>query len=329
MHVLISGGAGFVGSHLGDALLERGHRVTCVDDFSKGPRSNVSHNVGREGFEIVEMDVADTDALKRVGEGVEVVIHLAAAKIPRYESAIANVTTNLEVARSALELARENGAKALLASTSDVYGISPDLPFREDGNITLGPSTTRRWAYAVGKLADEHMAFAYEDDFGLRVVLMRFFGTYGPRQYLSWWGGPQGVFLEAISRGEQLEIHGDGSQRRCFVYISDLVEAIVRAAGRPEADGLILNMGSDEEVSVLGLAELMYRLSGREGDPALRFIPYESFGGNYQDVQRRIPDLTRQRGVLGWEPQVSLEEGTARLWEWYRSAPDGGGAHDS
>ncbi len=287
MHVLISGGAGFVGSHLGDALLERGHRVTCVDDFSKGPRSNVAHNVGREGFALVEMDLAETDALKRVGEGVEVVIHLAAAKIPRYESAIANVTTNIEVARSALELARENGAKALLASTSDVYGVSPALPFREDGTVMLGPSTTRRWAYAVGKLADEHMAFAYEDDFGLRVVLMRFFGTYGPRQYLSWWGGPQGVFLEAI----------------------------VRAGERPEADGLILNMGSDEEVSVRGLAELMYRFSGREGAPPLRFIPYASFGGNYQDVQRRIPDLTRQREVLGWEPQVGLEEGTARLWE--------------
>lgn len=314
MRVLVTGGAGFIGSHLADALLARGHEVVAVDDLSKGSRERLGPDV-----ELVEADARDLDTMLRAGAGAEVVVHLAAAKIPRYASAIDNVTANPALARAALDLAKAEGAKAVLASTSDVYGTSPWLPFAEDGPLVLGPSTTRRWAYAVSKLLDEHMAFAYEDEFGLRVTLLRFFGTYGPRQYLSWWGGPQGVFLEAIERDEPIDIHGDGSQTRCFVYVDDLVEGVVRAIERPEADGQILNIGAEEEISIRDLAELMHRVSGKPGEPRLNLIPYESFGGNYQDVQRRVPDLTRQRELLGLEPRVSLEEGTRRLWDWYRT----------
>ena len=318
MKALVTGGAGFIGSHLIDALLARKWEVVCVDDLSKGPIANLEHNIGRDGFEFVELDCRDAREMQRLGEGAGVVVHLAATKIPRYESAFGNLKINLEGSTVALEVARASGAKFVLASTSDVYGKSPDLPFREDGDLVIGASTTRRWAYAITKLCDEHMAFAYQDEFGIPVTLLRFFGCYGERQYLNWWGGPQGVFLEAIANGEAIEVHGDGSQTRCFTHVADLVEATARAIERDEANGEIINIGSDVEISILGLAELMHELSGAGGEPKIELVPYESFTRDYQDVMRRIPDLTKQREILGFTPQINEAEGIRRLWSWYR-----------
>jgi UDP-glucose 4-epimerase len=315
---LITGGAGFIGSHLSDNLLERGWELVSVDDLSKGTLENIAHLQGRDDFEFVEMDCRDTERLTEAGEGADVVVHLAATKIPRYASALGNVTTNLEGSRSALDVARERKAKFVLASTSDVYGRNPDLPFREDGNCVIGPSTVARWAYGVSKLCDEHMAFAYNYDFEVPVTILRFFGSYGERQYLNWWGGPQGVFLEAISKGEPIEVHGDGSQTRCFTHIDDMAEATARAIESDLALGQIINIGNDEEVSILGLAKLMHELSGVGGEPDIKLVPYEDFKKDYQDVMRRIPDLTKQRELLGFVPRIDLETGVKRLWEWYR-----------
>jgi UDP-glucose 4-epimerase len=316
---LITGGAGFIGSHLSTILLDRDHEVICVDDLSKGPASNLDHVRDRPGFEFVQMDIRDLERLVEVGRDVDVVVHLAAAKIARYSSAYDNLTINLEGARCALELARRAEAKLVLASTSDVYGKNPELPFAETDNLVIGPSTSRRWAYAVTKLCDEHMAYAYADEFGVPVVLLRFFGAYGERQYLNWWGGPQGVFLTAIDKGEPVQIHGDGSQTRCFVYVSDLAEGIARAVERPQADGEILNIGTDEEVSILELARLIHAASGVGGDLNAEFIGYENFTKDYEDVQRRVPDLTKMRRVLELDEMVGLDEGIARLWSWYRA----------
>lgn len=319
MKALITGGAGFIGSHLSDSLLKRGWEVVSVDDFSKGRREVVEHNIGAEGYELVEMDCRDQDRLAELGEGADVVVHLAATKIPRDGNRLGNVITNLEGGRSALEAARANGSRYVLASTSDVYGNRPDLPFTEGGITVSGPSTVARWAYGVGKLADEHMAWGYNEEYGLEVCVLRFFGSYGERQYLNWWGGPQGPFLNAISSGEPMTVHGDGSQTRCFTHIDDMTEATARAVERPEVNGEIINIGNDEEISILGLAQLMHRLSGADGEPNIELIPYEKVAaGAYQDVQKRMPDLTKQREILGFTPQVSLEEGVTRLWEWYR-----------
>jgi UDP-glucose 4-epimerase len=317
MKALITGGAGFIGSHLTDSLLERGWHVTSVDDFSKGRPENIEHVLGRDEYEFVEMDCRELDRLLELGEGADAVINLAATKIPRYGSALGNLTINLLANRTALEVAHQSKAKFVLASTSDVYGRNPDLPFREDGDSLIGPSTTPRWAYGVTKLCDEHMAFAYQDEYELPVTVLRYFGSYGERQYLNWWGGPQGVFLEAIAKGEPLQVHGDGTQTRCFTHIDDMVEATARAIERPEANGEIINIGSDHEVSINELAELMHRVSGVEGEPEITYVPYESFSRGYQDVLRRIPALDKQREILGFEPQISLEEGTRRLWAWY------------
>jgi len=318
MRALVTGGAGFIGSHLTDSLLGRGWEVVSVDDLSKGRPEVIEHNLAREEFEFVEMDCRDGERLGRLGEGADVVVHLAATKIPRDGNRLGNVITNLEGGRSALDAARRNGARYVLASTSDVYGNRPDLPFTEDGICVTGPSTVSRWAYGIGKLADEHMAFGYAEEYGLPVTILRFFGSYGERQYLNWWGGPQGVFLEAISQGKPMTVHGDGSQTRCFTHIDDMTEATARAVER-QVDGEIINIGNDEEVSIKQLAELMHRVSGVGGEPNIELVPYENVAaGAYQDVQRRKPDLTKQREILGFTPQVDLETGITRLWEWYR-----------
>ena len=318
MRVLVTGGAGFVGSHLNDVLLARGATVVAVDDLSKGRLENIEHNVGHERFSFHEFDIRDADRLGAAGKGADAIVHLAAAKIPRYENTVDSVALNFDGARAALDLAKEEGAKAVLASTSDVYGKSTALPFREDDDLVIGASTSRRWAYAVSKLCDEHLAYAYQDEHGVPVTLLRFFGAYGERQYLNWWGGPQGVFLDAIANGREIEIHGDGTQTRCFIHVDDLAESVARAVERPEANGEIVNVGTTEEVSIRELAELMHRLSVLDGPLRARDVSYESFTANYEDVSRRVPDLTKMREILGYEPRVRLEEGLRRLWAWYR-----------
>lgn len=319
MKTVITGGAGFIGSHLIDELLDRGHQVTCIDDLSAGSLANVHHHLSNPRFRFLKFDIEEVPHLLDAGRDCDVVVHLAAKKIPRYSTAYATLTTNSDGARAALELARQNRARFVLASTSDVYGKSAALPFREDGDLCIGPSTSRRWAYAVSKLFDEHLALAYQDEFGLDVVILRFFGAYGERQHLSWWGGPQGVFLEAIDQRQPIEIHGDGLQSRCFIHVRDTAFAVAQAVERPEAIGEIINIGTDEEISIIDLARLMHRLSGVGGEPLLRFVPYRSLSTNYEDVRRRVPDLARMREVLACEPAVDLETGIRRLWEWYRA----------
>jgi UDP-glucose 4-epimerase len=321
--VLITGGAGFVGSHLVDALLARDIEVICVDDLSKGRLENIAHNLERTGIRFERMDIRDSERLLEIGRGVDVVVHLAAAKIPRYESALRVITLNYEGGRSALELARANDAKFVFASTSDVYGKNPELPFREDSDLVLGPSTSRRWAYAVSKITDEHLALAYQEDFGIPITALRFFGSYGERQYLDWWGGPQGVFLRAIAGDQTVQLHGDGSQTRCFIFVTDLAEGCARAIERPAANGQIINIGTTEEVSIAKLAEVMFELSGKSGTPKIELIPYASFAHNYEDPQRRVPDLTQMTELLDLTPRVDLREGIGRLWQWYWSLPEG------
>jgi UDP-glucose 4-epimerase len=318
MRILVAGGAGFIGSHLCDELLRRGHSITCVDDLSAGSLDNLRDAREHPDFEFVKLDVTHEHDLMDVGDGHEVVVNLVAKKIPRYTSALSTLETNIRSTHATIELARHMGAKYVLASTSDVYGRSPKLPFSEDDDLLIGTSTSRRWAYAASKLYDEHLCFAYQDEFALRCTMLRFFGAYGERQYLSWWGGPQGVFLEAIANGKEVELHGDGRQTRCFIFVNDLVNAVANATERSEADGQIINVGTDEEVSIADLARMMHRLSGEPGELRVKMIPYETLSTNYQDVMRRIPDLTKMHRILGGQSYVRLEEGLSRLWAWYR-----------
>ena len=319
MKVLVVGGAGFIGSHVCDILLDRGYNVLCIDNLSSGCIENIRHNLGNPKFQFKKLDILEKDILFQEVDSIDVILHLAAYKIPRYSSAMNTLILNTQGTINILELAKRRRAKVIIGSTSDVYGKNPQMPFKEDSDLVLGSSTSRRWAYAVSKLFDEHLAFAYQDEYNLEIVILRYFGTYGERQYLNWWGGPQGVFLEAIFKNQPVEIHGDGSQTRCFTYIKDAAEATVRAIERKETIGEIINIGAEEEISILDLAKLMHNLSGVDTELKIRYVPYSSFSKNYEDVKRRVPSIEKMKKILGYQPKVDLKEGLKRLIDWYKT----------
>lgn len=224
----------------------------------------------------------------------------------------ANVAGVNAAASAALNL----DADLLIASTSDVYG-NAKAPFREDGDVVLGPPTSRRWAYAVSKLYDEHVCLALAEERDLRVTIMRFFGSFGPRNHPSWWGGPQAAFIEVLLDGEMMEIHGDGQQVRTFTYVEDTVDGIVRALRTPEARGEIVNIGGARPTTILELAGLVQAAVGLPQPLRARFVPYEKLPGNYQDVRYRVPDNTKAAALLGFEAKTPLEDGLARTVEWH------------
>ncbi len=316
---LITGAAGFLGSHLVDSLLAKGYQVVGVDNLSQGSLDNLRAAQQHPDFDFHQTDVRDLDALRTAAHGVSVIAHLAAYKIPRYGKAIDTLLINSQGSHNALQVAVENHAKFVLASTSDVYGKNPDIPFSEESNSVLGSSKVARWSYAVSKLYDEHLALAFADAYGIKVNIVRIFGSYGPRQNLTWWGGPQSVFIGAILAGEAIPIHGDGQQTRSFTYVSDTVGGILSVMEKGEG-GEIFNIGSTEEIGIANLARMIHRLSGSRLPLNLKFIPYDKISGKrYEDVQRRVPDTSKAHSLLGFESKVSLEEGLTRTIEWQRS----------
>ena len=317
MKIGVTGCAGFLGSHLIDALLARGHKVVGIDNFSMGKKENIQHHFKNPEFAFFEGDVRDLNTLGERFNDSEILVHLAAFKIPRYGNAIETLLINNQGAHNVLEVAKARKSKVVLASTSDVYGKNPLLPFHEESDSVIGPSTVARWSYAVSKLFDEHLAFAYQEDHKLPVVILRFFGSYGPRHHLSWWGGPQSVFISQILKGEEVTIHGDGMQTRSFTYVSDTIRGTVAAIEKDEANGQVFNIGSTHEISIVDLARLIHKLSTRPGDLKVKFVPYSAFsGGKYEDVRRRIPDIAKAKKILDFEARVSLEEGLTRTISW-------------
>ena len=315
---MVTGGAGFIGSHLCEALLTRDFTVRCFDDLSHGSKDFVDGYKGHHHFKFYLDDVRNRPALEMAVDGASVIFHLAARKIPRYGDALGTLNINNEGTRNVFELAEQQRCKVILASTSDVYGKGTP-PFKETDNLVVGPSHIRRWSYAVSKIFDEHLALSHHAERGLPVVVLRFFGSYGPRNHRSWWGGPQAVFIEQTLRDEEITIHGDGLQTRSFTYIDDLIDGILRASESSRVIGQIVNLGSEEEISILSLARLIYSLIKPDGSPKLKFIPYESFGGGYEDVSRRLPDLTRARELLGYAWKTSLVDGLVKTIEWHRN----------
>ncbi len=315
--MLVTGAAGFIGSHLCDALIERGHRVIAFDNLSMGRMENLSQCLDHPSFSFHQADVVDSDTVNSIGAEAELIVHLAAYKIPRYGKAIDTLRINTHGIFNVLDLAAKTGAKVVAASTSDVYGKNPDLPFSEESDSLFGPSTVPRWSYAVSKLLDEHLALAYQEAYGFPVTLARLFGSYGPRHHLSWWGGPQSVFINAIIKGEPVEIHGDGLQTRSFCYVSDTVDGLLRMIENHNANGEIFNIGSVQEISIRDLAFLIKKISKTRGDMKLQYVPYETFG-KYEDVRRRIPSIEKARQMLDFEPRVTLDEGLRQTIEWQR-----------
>lgn len=319
--VLVTGAAGFLGSHLCDALLSRGHRVIGVDDLSHGKRENLSEAELNPRFSFHVLDITDAARLHAVAQGVELIAHLAAFKIPRYGGRLQTLLVNSEGSLNVLRLAAEQKAKFLFTSTSDVYGKNPDVPFSETSASVIGASTVPRWAYAVSKLFDEHLAFAFMEEYGIPVTALRIFGSYGPRHHLSWWGGPQSVFIDAILRNEVIPIHGDGLQTRSFTFVSDTVGGILAALESDAANNQIINIGSTHEITIVDLAKTIHRLADMPEPLRLEFIPYQqiSSGREYEDVRRRVPNPAKAQQLLGFTAKVSLEEGLLRTIEWQKT----------
>ena len=319
MKIAITGVAGFIGSNLAERLVRRGDEVAGNDDLSHGCLENLEGVLGSPRFRFLEGSVLDASALAATFEGADAVVHLAAGKIPRYGDALDTLVINGEGGLNVLRAVRERAVRrVVLASTSDCYGRNPEVPFSEESASVIGSPHVRRWSYAISKMFEEQAVFAFRERFGLQGVVLRLFGGYGPRQNLTWWGGPQSVFIGAALKGEEMEVHGSGQQTRSFTFVDDMVEGFVRSLDVAAADGEVLNVGNDREITIEDLARLVWRLV-RDDEPRLRRVPLSTFG-RYEDVERRVPDNRHAAKVLGFVPSIGLEDGLVRTIAWQREA---------
>jgi UDP-glucose 4-epimerase len=313
--VLITGVAGFIGSNLAGELLRRGHTVSGLDNLSQGNLLNLAEFASHNRFKLVKGDIRNERSVTSAARGCDAIVHLAAYKIPRYDDAYDTLTINAIGSDVVARVAAKLQVKLVAASTSDVYGKNPQVPFSEDADSVIGGPQVKRWAYAISKMFEEQLLFACHDRFGIDVVLIRFFGGYGPNQARNWWGGPQAVFIEHALDGISLPIHGDGSQSRSFTYISDHVDGVIAALESDHAN-LVLNLGATDEITIRDLARLIWQLVRGEQEPRLDIVPYSEFG-KYEDVQRRVPDISRAATLFGFAPKVDLATGLRRTIEWH------------
>ncbi len=316
---LVTGGAGFIGSHLAEALLAAGRRVVVLDDLSSGRLDNISRLQGDQRFRLVKADAAELAAVEAAAAGCRVIFHLAAVVGVRaaVETPVRAIRSNIACCEAALEAARRLGCRLVLASSSEVYGRGRGMPLREEDGASPGSPETPRWSYAAGKLACEYMAMAYFRQYGVEVSIARLFNVIGPRQ-----SGRYGMvvprFVRQALRGEPLTVFGDGSQRRCFCDVRDAIRALIGMAESPAAAGGIYNVGGTEEISILELAGRIKELARSRSDIAL--IPYaEVYGEAFEDVPRRVPDISRIGRLLGWRPEIPLDETLAATVEFERS----------
>ncbi|OFY59289.1 MAG: hypothetical protein A2V50_07685 [Bacteroidetes bacterium RBG_19FT_COMBO_42_10] len=318
MKILITGVAGFIGSNLAGKLLESGCEVTGVDNFSYGFERNIRELKKSKKFFFIEGDIGDPDSLKN--DKSDVVVHLASQKIPRYTNAFRTLEDNFNNLQNIVRKCVSDRSKLIFASTSDVYGKNSEVPFSETSDLVLGPTTIKRWAYAISKIYGEQYIIASHEESGLNYTIARFFGAYGPNQNLTWWGGPQSVFINKALLKEEMEIHGNGSQTRTFTYIEDTVNGLIHLITNAKSDNQIFNVGSAHncEISIIGLAKLIWKqINGIKSNPRFRFIPYSDFG-KYEDVMARVPDISKMKEYFNYEPVWTLEEGLKETIVWQR-----------
>lgn len=322
--VLITGGAGFIGSHLADALIGQDCQVTVIDDLSTGSFANIEHLARHPRFRFAIESITNEVVLDRLASDCDVIFHLAAAVGVRLiiEQPVHTIETNVMGTEAVLQAALRYRAKVLVASTSEVYGKGTVVPFREEDDIVLGPTSQNRWAYAATKMVDEFLALAYYHERGLPVVIARLFNTVGPRQ-----SGRYGMviprFVQQALRSDPLTVYGDGTQTRCFCHVSDTVRALVDLAESPDAVGRVFNVGSTEEISILDLARKVVQGVGGEPttlDNAIQLVPYaEAYPAGFEDMQRRVPDITRITSTIGWTPTISLKDTLQSVIAYQRS----------
>lgn len=315
MRALLTGGAGFIGSHLADGWLDQGHTALVVDDLSTGAIRNIAHLKQRDGFEYVIDSIMDERLTAELVDAVDIVFHMAAAVgVKRIiEDPVQTIETNVRGTEIVLRQASRKGKMVVVFSTSEVYGKNTDVPFHEDADLVMGPTSKHRWAYACSKAIDEFLALAYWRERGLPVIVARLFNTVGPRQT-----GRYGMvipnFVRCALAGEPILVHGDGSQTRSFTYVTDVVNAVIRLAQEPRCVGEVFNIGNPEEVSILELADRVKVATGSSSE--VTCLPYDqAYPAGFEDMPRRVPDISKIREYVGYSPTVDLDGILAKVIE--------------
>ncbi|MAX24522.1 MAG: nucleoside-diphosphate sugar epimerase [Phycisphaeraceae bacterium] len=318
MKALITGGAGFIGSHLCETLLDQGHQVTAIDDLSTGSHSNIAHLESNKNFQLVVDTVLNDQLVNQLVRESEIVFHLASAVGVQLiiDQPTQTIQTIVEGTRVILDAAKRYRRPVLITSTSEVYGKGSKIPFAEDDDVVLGPTSTRRWLYASAKMLDEFLGLAHWYETRLPVVIIRLFNTVGPRQ-VGQYGMVLPRFVQKALAGDPLTVYGDGKQARCFCHVSDAVSAIIQLAQCKDAYGKVINVGSEEEISILNLANKVIEQTGSPSK--IEFLSYEkAYTQGFDDMQRRVPDLARVKALISYEPKhdlTSVIQSTIDYWQ--------------
>jgi UDP-glucose 4-epimerase len=319
VRALITGGAGFIGSHLADALLNAGHEVDIIDNLSTGSIRNVGHLKSNPRFNYTIDTLTNEPLLAELIDRNDVIFHFAAAVGVKLivEEPVHTIETNVHGTEVVLKHANKKRKKVVIASTSEVYGKSADVPFREDADLVMGATVKHRWAYACSKAIDEFLALAYYKERGLPVIIVRFFNTVGPRQ-TGQYGMVLPSFVQQALSGAPITVFGDGTQSRSFTYVGDVVECLLKLVNEPKAIGQVFNIGNKEEVTILKLAEIVKSLTGSASP--IEFVPYDkAYEEGFEDMPRRVPDLTKIRQLVGYEPKVQLNEIITKVIDYFRT----------
>ena len=320
--VLITGGAGFIGSHLSDLLVHSGYSVVAIDDLSTGRVDNIQQLLPLPHYKFVRETIMNQQVLDRLTSEADIVIHLAAAVGVKLivEDPVRTIGTNIMGTEAVLTTASRYGCKVMIASTSEVYGKGVRVPFCEDDDRLMGSTTHSRWAYATSKAVDEFLGLAYHRQFGLPVIVMRFFNTVGPRQ-TGQYGMVVPRFVRQALLGEPISVYGDGNQSRCFADVSDVVWAITKLSENPNSIGQVFNIGSTQEVTILQLAQKVIEMTGSSSE--IKFIPYDqAYAPGFEDMQRRVPSIEKINKLIGYTPRCSLEDTLNRVIAYEREHMD-------
>jgi len=318
MNCLITGGAGFIGSHLADSLIERGDTVYIIDDLSTGSLKNIKHLMKNKRFHYKIDSIINMEAVKKLIDRCDEIYHLAAAVGVKLiiQSPVKTIETNIKGTEVILELASKKKKKVLISSTSEVYGKSEDVPFREDGDIVLGPTIRSRWSYACSKAIDEFLALAYYQEKGLPIIIARFFNTVGPRQ-----SGRYGMviprFVQQALKNEPITVYGDGSQSRCFTYVGDVVKAVIKLMETPKAIGNVFNIGSQQEIKIKYLAMIVKMMTSSKSE--IKYVPFtKAYDKNFEDMAKRIPDVSKLKKLIKYVPEHNIEYILERVIDYYK-----------
>ena len=315
----MTGGAGYIGSHLVDRLLADGHEVVVLDDLSVGKMANIEHHLEDRRFQFIEGSVLNRSLVREALHDRDLIFHLAAVVGIPYiiDDPLRGILTNVVGTEVVLEATEEAGCRFIFASTSEIYGKSEKVPLSEEDDRLLGSTRVSRWSYSTAKALDEHLVLAYHEKRGLPVIILRYFNSYGPRLDPQGYGSVVAKFIGQAVRGEPLTVHGDGQQTRSFTYIDDTVEGTVLAAKCEEANGEVFNIGREEETTILRLAEMVKKITGSSSQ--IIFVPYDDlYGSHFEDPPRRLPDASKAGRLLAFKAQVPLAEGLKETVAWFR-----------